>query len=49
MEMRRCSFNPLTPELPQHGFRDLELPDTLFLTVFLAISKPIFRLYENKL
>ena len=30
------SFNPLTPELPQHGSPDLELPDTtLFVAVFL--------------
>jgi len=43
-------FNPLTPELPEHGVSRLRAPrhNIIFNVFFLEIFKPIFWLYGNK-
>ena len=43
-------FNPLTPELPQHGVPKHKAPrhNIIFNSSFFEIFKPIFRLYVNK-
>jgi len=40
-------YNPLTPELPQHGAPDPELPDTtLFVTFFSKFQADISALWQ---